>query len=238
MAKKRPEDTSKYVADGSSLAGRGGTIFLVDDAQEALRAHARNFPGQFARALNRLGSIIRKDIRAAMENGGPKGGRWSRLVSWKPNVPEPRAGKRRRKRRSRYSSSARKFFEKQFFGETRTGEPYGRIYSAGRYLPASEEKLVMKVGWVTDSAARTGKKVQAALRGSKAEDPRFDETQPVTRAMRRALAAAGLVLPKSKRTLRQKQRPLMSRIYQDFEPRIPDIIREGVSKYIASGKKS
>jgi hypothetical protein len=232
MANKRREDESKYVANGGK-----GTLFVVGDAQDGLRELARNFPGQFARSLGKLGSLIRQDIRAAMEAEGPAGGRWAPLVKWKPNVPESSSRKRRRKRRSRYSTSARNFFEKRFFGETRTGKPYGRIYSAGRYL-LNKEKLTVQAGWVTDSAARTGKRVQAALRGIKSEDPRFDGSQPVTRAMRRALAAAGLVLPKSKRTLRQQQRPLMRRIFQNFEPQIPGLINRSVARYLAEGKSS
>jgi len=226
----RKENEAAYSAHG------GKTVFVVDEAQETLRTLAKTLPGQFARSLGKLGSLLRKDIRQAMESGGPSGTSWPGLVKWGPNRT-PNSGRKRR-RKSRYSGRAARWMGAHFFAETRTGKPYGRLYSAGRYI-LDKENLNVQVGWVTRTAAMAGKKVQAALRGPRwDQDPRFDESQPVTRTMRRALAAAGLILKKGKRELRQTQRPAIRAIYQQFEPRIPQIITDSVARYLAQGKTS
>lgn len=222
------ENEARYVADSAGQQG-GGTLYVVDEARDGLRRLSGLFPGMFARALGRLGSTIRKDIRQAMENGGPYGAHWAPLVKWQPNKRQ-RSARKRRKRRSRYSSSAVRFFERSFTGETRTGKPYGRIYSAGRYL-LNNQALTLSVGWVGNSAAYAGKAVQASMRGAK-NDWRFLGSQPVTRSMRRALAAVGIVLSKSKRELKQAERPLMSVIYGHFEPQIQPIIESALAEYL------
>jgi hypothetical protein len=225
------EKEGKYVPAG----GQGlGTLYVVDEASPGLRELARILPEQFGRALGKAGSILRARIRAAMEAGGTPGERWEPVVNWRRDAPAraARRGKRkRRKKASRYSAAAARFFRMKFFGREGNRKPYGRLYSAGRYL-LDKERLIVQAGWVNASAASPGKAVQAGLRGEK-NSWSHDGSQPVTRAMRRALAAAGLILSQSKRALRQPGRTLMRNIYNDFLPEIPDVIALHTAKALA-----
>ena len=225
------ENESQYVPDRS---GRE-TLYVVGEAGDGLSLLAEGFPVAFRRALGRVGSLLRKELRSCLESGGAPGETWKPVSGWHPWATRSKPGRRRKNSRSRFASRDMSALKERFFGRTATGKPYGKLYGAARYILGEPGTLVVTTGWVTGSSARFGQDVQAALRGASPYNPQFSGSQPVTRSMRRALAAMGLILAKSTTTLNQPERPLMRAVYQDFEPKIQGIIEGAMAEYLEKG---
>jgi hypothetical protein len=233
------ENEALYVPDrgaGVGSAGGLGTLYVVGNADSGLSLLATNFPAAFGRALGRVGSDLRQAIRAALESGGPSGETWKQVSGWSPWSVRAKPNRRRkgaRRRPSRYNGSSLRSLQDRFFRHA-VDRPYGKLFGAARYL-LDKGQLSVQVGWVTPTAAAYGRDVQAAMRGASPYDPTFSGSQPVTRSMRRALAAMGVILSKSTTSLTQPERPLMRTMFEEFEPKIPGIIEEAMERYLDVG---
>lgn len=232
----RPENEAAYVVDANLRRGGGTFLSLTDQCGPAMAYFAKNFPAQLGRALGKVGSVVRLQARQAMEQGGLDG-QWPQTVGWKPR------GRRLRRgtfgvfqSKSKYGTGGLGQLEERFglAGASRSKRPYGKLYSSARYI-LKKDALRVTVGWVNDSAAAYGKAVQAGLRGPAYSWP-FQGEQPVTRSMRRALAAMGIVLKKGTAYLRSPERPLMRPLFDRSLQEVPGIINEAMQRYLAGGK--
>jgi hypothetical protein len=227
-------DEAKYVADAPTIRKGSGTFLsLTDSVGPALSYFAANFPAQLARALGKVGSVVRAKARQSMEDGGPSGVSWAQTVDWKPRGRRGRLARKRRKSAG-VSPLAGALHDKLFDGRGKPNRPYGKMYGAARYI-LDNQNLKVTTGWVTGTAAAFGKDVQAGLRGANPFNAQFEGEQPVTRSMRRALAAAGLVLARGTVFLRQPGRPMWRPIYEQMSPEVQAIVTAQMSKYFSGG---
>lgn len=232
----RPENESLYVADAPVATvrrGQGTAISLEDEVGAVMGYYARTFPKQTVRLLGKVGSTVRGWSREAMQGGGPRGVTWDKTSAWKPR------GRRARlladPKRSKYGSGRLEALREHLFkGRARAKRPYGKLYSTARYILDKKAQTV-QVGWVNPSAAAYGKAVQAGLRGPKYNWP-FQGSQPVSPSMRRALAAAGVVLRRGTLYLRSPERPMWRPIYGQLLDQLPGILDEWQGKYFGGAR--
>jgi len=227
-----PEREDKYVRAAVLASARGvqgAALTFTDEAYPWVAELMKKFPSIKRRALGKAGSTVRKWGRAAMEGKDAPGTGWRKTSAWEE-------AKRRIKapRRSRFSSSQREALREKFFAGKRGGErPYGKLYSTSRYILAQDGNQV-DVGWVTYDAARYGRSVQGGLRGASAYAPEFDGEQPVSSKMRRALAAAGLVLSRGKMFLKQPERSLWEPLFGRALEEIPRVMEDYMAEKIGA----
>jgi len=231
-------------ADGRGFVpmSGGGTVAVIDESRQALLALSRNFPGQFKRTMGKIGSLLRQRLRASIEAGGPAGTSWPakaqlrQAAAGRASYAGRRKGSRRSYTKGDWGKMTRSLFGYASGDPRLSSMPYGRLHKAGRYRLAEDGHSV-QIGWIGWSASQTFRAVQSGRRGGKGEFE-FDESQPITRAMRRMFAAAGIKFAKGRRSIRQGQRPLVRKVFQQFEPELEGVVTKSMARYIAEGKSS
>lgn len=215
------ENESKYVADAPLVAirrGNGTSMTFEDMGRPYLVALAMRMPGLVRRLLGKVGSTTRLWSRQALSRRAEPGTSWQLTSTWgarRLRVRDPK--------KSRYSAQYREALKEKFFGpSSRAKRPYGKLYPAARYVMNPEGTRV-DVGWVNSSSAAFGKAVQAGLRGTKYRWE-HEGDQPVTGAMRRALAAMGRPLRRSTTYLHSPERPLWRPLYDRARREIPQVV--------------
>lgn len=214
--------------------GAAGLVRLEDDAGPWLRHFIANFPRETNRALGSVGFYLRRQAVAAVKRGGVHG-EWEErsvvqragLLRGVGKVKKLKRGKRKGYYSQRYNApleargSLESMAEASRFGASPWA--FGKAQAAIRYkLDAANKRVTM--GWISPSAARYGAAVQAGLRGAPGRMHR--RRQFVSPRMRRAFAAAGVVLSADTTHLESEPRPLMQPLLQAEDRQVLKVLED------------
>lgn len=217
-----------------------GTLFRINDNTTPFLANLmRAFPREVARAMKRVGYLLRGEAKAAIGQGGIGGIRWKEksLAGRFLRMSILKRGKAL-KSKDRWSRSTK--LRKSVFGVVgeaqflpQSPRLFGRLFGTVRYRFEPESNRV-RIGFLNFSASRFAGAVQDARKGTRML---FQYAgQPVTRQMRKAFWAAGIPIAKGKTRLEQPARPLIEPLFRLRHKQIGRWIMESVANSLR-GKK-
>ena len=204
--------------------GEGPVSLRVESGGEAamaLRRFAQEMPTRMRGMLSRIGYQCRKKMREAVDTGRAGNQTWdplSRMTTGRTWARLKR-GKalKRAERWSKYRHPNLDVGNPRFFG--RVGK--ATIYAV------SEAGDSVQMGFI---GSRTAVWYAGVAQGLGGAHGFFDQpqSQPVTKAMRRALAAMGF--PTAKYWITRKQRQLVGPVWESFKGDIPALVTERMGK--------
>jgi hypothetical protein len=189
-----------------SDSGGGSFLRINDTAKPWLAYLARNFRTEFARSLSRIGYWLRKEMRDAIESGGPAGASWP----GRSNVQQLRMLDRKKK-------SRRSLLQ---YGQ------FGRLIKAVGYK-ADREELRVQIGWLSATAAPLAAKLQAGF-----ETPISEKMRAMFFAAGSALAKSGSIADPA----RPLVRPLFEQVEAEIPRRIEAFIIQYLDRAGGSAK--
>ena len=240
----------------AKLHGSMALCRVEDEAQGQMEWLAKHFPNEFGRALRHVGWRYKQAISGAIYAGGSpanSNSKVSLMRQYRRMHMLKSAGQGSQSAQSKlgFKRKSKKQKRLEINGATPTRDMtrwkrwgrLGREHSFQgslantvryKYYPDSQ---VVRIGFLTPSAAKAAEAVQAGKRGADGS-MNFTRRQPVTDKMRRAFWAAGVPISKNTTVLEQPERPIIQPVFDLMNPKLPQIVEKRIYSIIQKSKGS